>query len=72
MRKCFVLAGAELEPLLIDLGIKAENDWAIEDVVVGEGVGKLTVEGLKMVSSDLMISSGGSRTAESTMMFVIC
>jgi hypothetical protein len=43
MRKCFVLVDAVLEPLFIDLGIKAENDCTTEeeDVAVGAGVGKL-------------------------------
>lgn len=51
------------------------KDWTMADVPldeVGAGEGKLVVTGLNMVSSVLIIRSGGSRTAESTSIFVIC
>jgi len=40
--------------------------------VVGAGDGKVVVTGLNIVSSDLIRRSGGSRTAESTSILVIC
>lgn len=43
-----------------------------EVAVLSPGEGKLPVNGLKMASSDLIINSGGSCTAESTRTFVIC
>lgn len=45
---------------------------ATADDELGTGEGKLTVTGLNIVSSDFMMRSGGSRTAESTMILVIC
>ena len=62
-----------LLPLLEDsLDRALLKDLTIPLDDVGVGGGKLVVTGLNMVSSDLMIRSGGSRTAESTSKSVKC
>lgn len=51
------------------------KDLAMADVpldVAGTVEGKSVATGVNMVSSDLMIKSGGSRTAESMSKLVIC
>ena len=52
------------------LKVLAMPDFPLD--VVGPGDGKSVVTGVNMVSSDLMIRSGGSRTAESTSRLVMC
>jgi hypothetical protein len=85
MRKCFELvvdAAAVAAAVVVALPLLEDSldrtllkdltmaDFPLDDVGVGSG-GKLVVMGLNMVSSDLIIRSGGSRTAESTSKSVI-